>query len=72
MSSHDQKVKGPKKKVADGPSIKRLKQLHKEKVNCKVICKDVKIRYGIYLKYKLLYCVIFIYMSCYIPRLCMY
>lgn len=32
MSSQDKKAKGTKKKAADGPSIKRLKQLHKEKV----------------------------------------
>ncbi|KAB5548700.1 hypothetical protein PHYPO_G00058590 [Pangasianodon hypophthalmus] len=33
MSSQDKKVKEPKKKATDGPSIKRLKQLHKEKLN---------------------------------------
>ncbi|XP_017348949.1 probable ATP-dependent RNA helicase DDX52 [Ictalurus punctatus] len=33
MSSQDKKAKGPKKKTTDGPSIKRLKQLHREKLN---------------------------------------
>ncbi|XP_027009287.1 probable ATP-dependent RNA helicase DDX52 [Tachysurus fulvidraco] len=32
-SSQDKKAEGAKKKVTDGPSIKRLKQLHKEKLN---------------------------------------
>ncbi|KAM9451188.1 putative ATP-dependent RNA helicase DDX52 [Clarias gariepinus] len=33
VSSQDKKAKGPKKKATDGPSVKRLKQLHKEKLN---------------------------------------
>ncbi|XP_060747164.1 probable ATP-dependent RNA helicase DDX52 [Tachysurus vachellii] len=32
-SSQDKKAEGAKKKATDGPSIKRLKQLHKEKLN---------------------------------------
>ncbi|KAK3523990.1 hypothetical protein QTP70_017502 [Hemibagrus guttatus] len=32
-SSQDKKAKGAKKNSTDGPSIKRLKQLHKEKLN---------------------------------------
>ncbi|XP_062867326.1 probable ATP-dependent RNA helicase DDX52 [Trichomycterus rosablanca] len=33
MSSHDKETNGPKAKTKDKPSVKRLKQLHKEKIN---------------------------------------